>query len=279
MTGKWISVSGSHFEDNLDSAIWALHARVTWSTFINNHSDKQGGAISMESAQIEAGLFLRDSLFIGNHSELHGGAVSGTNLEIERCRFIANDAELRGGAVAQFGFGIPNFIRDSEFIDNVAGLQGGGVYGAPSIIRSTFTGNLAGGEPNGLDSGNLMQFPSLTASVFWPDSVRGSAPDEIPVTVTDSCITPSADNFVDLQGSSLLLVESPFEADDLDEDGLLELYLDPLGPCVDLAALPPEPEEDELDWSTATTQLSQCTDSGLLDAGMHYTPLGDVGPC
>ncbi|MCA9699445.1 MAG: hypothetical protein KC431_18105 [Myxococcales bacterium] len=178
-------------------------------------------------------------------------------------------------------YGDASFVRDSEFVDNIAGTLGGGIFGGTSIIRSTFTGNLAAGEPNGLDSANITQFPSVVASVFWPDTVRVSTdpPDDVPVVVIDSCIPASADNFVDLQGSSIELVDSPFTPADPDNDGFLEFYLDPSSPCVDLAAVPPPPGANELDWTTATTQVSQCTDANLLDAGRHYTPTESVGAC
>jgi len=282
MTGKYLAVTGCRFEDNLDSAMRGEWVSAVGSTFINNQSDKPGGAIAAGGGFIEDGLILRDCLFIGNHSDSRGGAAEGGDLEIERTRFIANTAATSGGAISDASFfGAPSHIRDSEFVDNIAGTLGGGVAGAPSIIRSTFTGNLAAGVPNGLDSTNFTQFPSLTACVFWPDSVRTSIdpPDDTPVVVIDSCIPATADNFVDLQGSSVELLGSPFTPADLDDDGLFEFYLDPLGPCVDLASVPPPPEANELDWTTATTQISQCTDSALLDAGMHYTPLNAVGPC
>lgn len=284
LRGKYITAIDCLFQDNLDSAIRGQWVEVLGSAFLGNQSDASGAAIAADGGLggLEDGLILRDSLFVSNHSSTNGGAVAAGELEIERCRFIANTAAEQGGAIFDLSsFGTPTHVRDCEFVDNVAGTRGGGVAGATNIIRSTFTGNLAAGQPNGLDSTNVTQLGTVTASVFWPDTVRMSAdpPDDIPVATIDSCIAASPDNVVDLQGSSVELLGSPFVPADLDDDGLLEFYLDPLGPCVDLAALPGPPDPNELDWTTATTALGQCTDAGLLDAGMHYTPLAAVGPC
>jgi hypothetical protein len=73
----------------------------------------------------------------------------------------------------------------------------------------------------------------------------------------------------------LVIIDSdPFDPDDPDLDGLTEHYLIPDGPCVDIGGV-----VDEFDASVLTTQVAQCTDSDPLDAGIHYLPMFDAGPC
>lgn len=86
---------------------------ITGCEFVDNSSDRDGGAISFESY---GRVVISDSIFTGNSSPAQGGAVYG-----------------RGQSVT---------IINCDFSDNTAGVQGGSSFGAGSAVSISNTGDL-----------------------------------------------------------------------------------------------------------------------------------------
>lgn len=107
------------------SAITGENYFASGCTFINNHADKMGGAMT--------GGFAQSCTFKDNSATLLGGAVYKGS--IEDCTFIGNSAE-QGGALYE------TYSTISKFINNTAGLYGGAIYGS-SVGYSVFIGNSA----------------------------------------------------------------------------------------------------------------------------------------
>ena len=107
------------------SAITGNNYYVSGCSFINNHADRMGGAMS--------GGFAQSSTFKDNSADRWGGAVYKGS--IDNCTFIGNSAE-QGGALYD------TYATSSKFTGNTAGLYGGAVYGS-SVEKSVFIGNTA----------------------------------------------------------------------------------------------------------------------------------------
>jgi hypothetical protein len=110
----------------------------------------------------------------------------------------------------------------------------------------------------------------LISVAAWP------APIVVPVnqfgnfSLTDSCVVDGTNNVVG--SGNVTIDQDPFIEADLDNDGVIELYIDPNSLCHDLGG-----SLDPSLWQTSTTDVSQCTDIDPSDAGRHYTPLDDRG--
>jgi predicted outer membrane repeat protein len=148
-----VTVSGSTFTDNYtDSDGGAIFVdegsiRVTSSTFSRNFAeDDDGGAIADENPFDRPSTIINSS-FQSNFSNDEGGAVyyENTLLTITSSRFYDN-ATSRGGAVAADS-GASLSISGSDFGRNIADQDGGAVWidSDPSlVIRNTrFTANIA----------------------------------------------------------------------------------------------------------------------------------------
>jgi predicted outer membrane repeat protein len=284
ITGGRVEVDRCRFEGNMGGGMAITDwAHVYDSVFIDN-SATMGGALSSAGGMLTSAQ-VRGSLFIGNHASMLGGALfvaAETGLEVDQSRFIGNQSGGDGGAI--YGAGAGLLIDDSELRDNVADGEGGGVFGEAHVRRSTFTGNLAGGQPNAITDYHYWYDPVVEGSVLWPDGLRLVADGNIveggTIGVSHSCVPNGLDPTIVYFGDGVIeLAGSPFDPADMDDDGQDELYLDPGSACVDLV---PELDPfwiDDFDWQSMTTDPSQCTDVAPLDAGMHYEPLLDVGAC
>ena len=129
---------------------------------------------------------IKDSIFEENLSIEYGGAIAieSGNVQINRVRFLGNIAGIpgkrrgRGGAIYLTGrcsgsSCAPSTckLRDSELINNMANIAGGGLYmssmipmgGGLMMENSKVIGNLVGGEfPNGLGGGVFLEGKNFT---------------------------------------------------------------------------------------------------------------------
>lgn len=221
---------------------------IEGSTFVGN-SAPYGGALQVDGPPMIGGMPLSDDL----------------DLDIRNSRFVANEAVTStGGAIRTLSNDVT--VTNTEFVGNTAALHGGGFYGRATFTSTTFANNLAAGVGNGLfaTSGPAMTLRNVVA---WPDDlVAGS------MTLDHACVAPVAVAHTNID--STFLAASPFAPADLDSDGLTEFYLAPASACVDIGGT-----VEEFDWTTLTTQASQCTDTAPVDAGVHYTPQAAVGAC
>lgn len=118
--------------------------------FRNNHTSTypiaRGGAIATHKCF--SGTIIRDNLFENNISSEMGGAIhqySGCNAWIINNRFIRNKSQS-GAAISAFMYCSPR-IQWNQFIENVAGYEGGAIYvsegGSLSINQNVFSKNSA----------------------------------------------------------------------------------------------------------------------------------------
>ena len=271
-----VEATNTQFIDNTALQGGALHMSVTHATkvtlrnseFIGNSATAgRGGALYSWLRYIE----IDGTTFLGNSANAGGAIWTGGDTweaEITNSRFIANEAlQAEGGGLYIAPDSFNTEIHNTEFVENVAFGEGGGVYGRPlELVSTTFADNTAGGLGDGLaaEDGNLITMRSVVA---WPDDI--AAPN---VFFDHACVSQPIFPYED--NGLVMLVDDPFERDDLDFDSRTEYYLTPDSACLDVGGA-----VDEFDWTTRTTQASQCTDSDPLDAGVHYTPLFDAGPC
>jgi len=141
---------------------------ITNMQFINNQGHN-GGALSFNETFAES-LRIVDSTFIGNHANNIGGAISGfrvvqpgtgSSILMNRNLFENNSAGGTGGAVFMRNDSLDEFeLNTNHFFNNVAtddvGALGiGGVVDTPTITvnQSLFLHNQAGGDAGALQVG------------------------------------------------------------------------------------------------------------------------------
>ena len=178
--GENIKITSSEFNDNVADAktasenstgggavyIEGINATISNSTFDNNTALK-GGAIyvNIEETKVIGCNFTDNSAFNYTADQGLGGAVyldKADNTEIKESGFVNNVAGVNGGAVywaAPFEGKINGRIIDSVFENNSAAANAGAVfwYGCNgTIIGSNFTNNRANGTSQDADgnSGN-----------------------------------------------------------------------------------------------------------------------------
>ena len=138
-----VIVSDSEFVGNNESAIKAEHqVAVTNSIF----QDLNDSAISMDGS---AGFVeVRDSSFINNHSSNNGGAIFCKKINVANCIFRENYAKNAGGAIYLDPVNIKfddfeeherpvDHIHNCIFDSNIAGFEGGGICAYnPSYVKN-----------------------------------------------------------------------------------------------------------------------------------------------
>ncbi len=118
-------------------------------TIANGHSSPTGG-IENIGTTIIAG-----STFTNNHSTNNGGAIANTGtLTVANSTFSGNSATNRGGAINNDGGTVS--IVDSTLSGNQAGTQGGAIYhinsGSVTLNRVTISGNSSASDGGGIYS-------------------------------------------------------------------------------------------------------------------------------
>ncbi|PRQ02000.1 hypothetical protein ENSA7_56680 [Enhygromyxa salina] len=236
--------------------------------FIGNTAIHGGGAISSEEtlATIEGTAFVDNAAGFGGaiHIDNIHPATELPGWEIRDARFIANHATVTGGGAMLLEEHEVEIVN-TEFVGNTAVGGGGGIFGRATVVASTFTGNT--GSVGGAVYAPAGPLVAMRHIVAWPDTVVGND-----IMLDHSCVAPTAND--DTVEPFVILDGDPFEPADLDLDGRTEYYLASDSACRDFAGI-----AGELDWESLTTQVSQCTDVAPTDAGVHYVPLFDAGPC
>ena len=107
-------------------ALWVLHgaqAQVNESIFIDNASDRHGGAINVARSR----LTVDNSSFVKNRASGNGGAINffESTGDIRNSSFVGNRTRLvqTGGAIG-VGKGVTLNVSNSTFYDNYAGKGG-----------------------------------------------------------------------------------------------------------------------------------------------------------
>ncbi|NVB37741.1 right-handed parallel beta-helix repeat-containing protein [Pseudenhygromyxa sp. WMMC2535] len=223
------------------------------------------GAIYLEeaTANIEGSRFLANEPSGAVRIADGDAAVEPGAVEIRGCAFVGN--EVKSGPGGALRVDIPGVVViNSSFVGNIASTVAGAVFGRPTIIASSFTGNSAPlGEAVHAFAGPDM---FMHHCVSYPDTITG--PD---IYTPYSCVNSNTLGAPQLQLGGV----DPFVLADLDLDGFDELYLDPEGPCVGLE----DGVLDAIDWASMTVESSQCTDAPWPEPGVHYEPLLDAGVC
>jgi hypothetical protein len=230
----------------------------------NSATGGGGGAVWLD----EGHIVIEDSNFIDNTGP-YAGAIqiqaAVADVDILDSRFVSNQAiGTTGGGVRNLATNAS--VTNSEFVGNTSASHGGGFYGRATFTSTTFANNVASGTGNGLfaPSGPAMTIRNVAA---WPDNLAAGS-----MVLDHSCLPTVPYSHTNV--GSVFIAANPFAPADLDTDGLTEYYLAPGSACLNTGGT-----VGEFDWTTLTTQSSQCTDSNPVDAGIHYTPQSAVGPC
>jgi CSLREA domain-containing protein len=123
---------------------------VTGSTFTNNVSEDNGGAINADDG---CDFFnLSKSTFKNNQAQGDGGAINTAcqNNEITTSKFYGNDADDDGGAIKVDSFAVVTY---SQFKYNNAGFGGAMCaenFGGLVQVNNSFSGNDGVDDPSGL---------------------------------------------------------------------------------------------------------------------------------
>jgi len=159
LINKRITINGGSDESRvtIDANEKTRIFNVTSSTTINNLILKNGlgtglggGAIFITNSSLLSAL---NCIFINNSSHFGGAVFLSSNciLNTNRCQFIGNNA-VSGGAV-RVDHPLAIFTASNcTFLDNVASIQGGGIYSEgtfdaanSSFINNSISGNGSGG--------------------------------------------------------------------------------------------------------------------------------------
>ncbi|NIP31953.1 MAG: hypothetical protein GTO02_20980, partial [Candidatus Dadabacteria bacterium] len=106
-------------------------------------------------------LTVKSCEFINGKAEIGGAILNFNILTVDSCLFENNSASFGGGAINNDDEGARLIIRNSEFVDNQAGISGAGAianaFGIIELItNSTFANNNATGE--GSSGGAILNF-------------------------------------------------------------------------------------------------------------------------
>ena len=193
------TVSGLTFEDGdaggVDGdpddggAISCTTVTVTNSTFTNNNSYDEGGAIAADGT-----VTVTNSTFRNNNGGDGGAIATDGTVTVTNSTFIGNDANsFIGGAISADGVTVTN----STFIGNEA-LVGGAIYGTTiTVTNSTFVGNSAS-----FGGAILAATGIITQSRF-----RRNMASEIGGAV--AFFTPNSDDLRKLRGNTFRLNAAP----------------------------------------------------------------------
>ena len=125
--------------------------------FRNCQASGAGGAV-WAAGNSSSSIRILDSTFDSNTAGQEGGAIDALfGIYIEGCHFFGNTANSAGATYLGSNSGSPVTVINSAFSNNSSSYYGGAVVcGDATISDSTFTGNLAGREGGALfGSGSL----------------------------------------------------------------------------------------------------------------------------
>ena len=118
-------------DDN--NSVWSVRIDVANCRFEDNTSESGGGGMLINGPSI-----LTNTVFVGNTAVGHGGGLAtgifGANTQLIGCSFIDNTAGLAGGGFSSRSGGTNTnpYILNCRFIGNAAGVRGGGFSFAPN---------------------------------------------------------------------------------------------------------------------------------------------------
>ncbi len=293
------SAGGINF-DARGGAIYGVNVtNVTLRNLIvsDNYAFLGGSAFYLKGSSAIIRNVLMDSNGVGPGGG-NGGIIDGGNVEIFDSRFVNHGVALGAGALTVLDAVFR--MEDSEFWDNT-GSYSGPVYlsnltGTTRITNCLFAHNWGPLDPD-QEAANAIWVADdskviITHASFIQNNEDGMEPVQPDVRAGAGTEVHNAVNYhswhdVDYVGvsaqNSCTISYGPSSkypiAKDRNQDGFDELYLHPLGNCVD-AGDNTEADLAGLSWRDLTTSETDCLDSGRVDAGVHYPPLSDnVGPC
>lgn len=125
---------------------------VTNSTFSNNVADQWGGGVRFHQGSAGA---VDGCSFIGNQGDIRSGGfeINDSSPVITNCLLEGNTADFGAGMYIHRETSFPS-VTDSEFRNNVANQNGGGLYielASPVLTRCLFAGNRAAFAAGGVE--------------------------------------------------------------------------------------------------------------------------------
>lgn len=178
------NASFSHclFQQNWESAVYC-DSYDSWATFsdcdfIENSSFDVGGAIFFDQIYgARQELRLQGCSFIGNHADVMGGAISCglASMTLDSCDFISNRASSFGGI---FLFGSAARFNKCTFSRNLASSGSGGAIGGCNaylfLNKCIFDSNSAAWQGGGLQIAGMALIERCTLSGNRADAAGGT---------------------------------------------------------------------------------------------------------
>ncbi len=177
-----LNILNSTFENNVGvfslstpgtvaGAITARSANllVENSSFINNSSEQNGGAIVVTDVVADSdsnfSLTVSNSVFTGNSAGRSGGAIHSVSVpvQISNSLIADNSAVGNGGGIEVLVAAFDVF--NSTISGNIADAFGGGVFGTGNFVNTTISGNIAnGGAGGGVEGGGSFVNTTVTGN-------------------------------------------------------------------------------------------------------------------
>ena len=177
-----LNILNSTFENNVGvfslstpgtvaGAITARSANllVENSSFINNSSEQNGGAIVVTDVVSDSdsnfSLTVSNSVFTGNSAGRSGGAIHSVSVpvQISNSLIADNSAVGNGGGIEVLVAAFDVF--NSTISGNIADAFGGGVFGTGNFVNTTISGNIAnGGAGGGVEGGGSFVNTTVTGN-------------------------------------------------------------------------------------------------------------------
>ena len=177
-----LTILNSTFENNVGVAlsnpvgtvVGAITARganllVENSSFINNSSEQNGGAIVVTDVVSDSdsnfSLTVSNSVFTGNSAGRSGGAIHSARVpvQISNSLIADNSAVGNGGGIEVLVAAFDVF--NSTISGNIADAFGGGVFGTGNFVNTTISGNIAnGGAGGGVEGGGSFVNTTVTGN-------------------------------------------------------------------------------------------------------------------
>ncbi len=255
-----VTLTGGKFESNsatagdggalygLTQANAAGAVSVTGTTFLNNTATNVGGAIGLAGGQVS----INQATFTGNTAPA-GGAVfksSYGNLTVDDSTFTDNKASAAsGGGIWMGGAGgqpLVSYIFNSTFQRNLAGNEGGAIYGQDDAFITVNGGKFANNEAqnaggaasvNGSDSSLFIQGVQFSQNKAVASFGRGGAVacyaggPGMPLSILESEFTQNASTYhggaVSSQGCEVALMDDSFASNTSQNAGAVSVSTTP----------------------------------------------------
>lgn len=178
-TGSLIKMSGGTIENNHATGIcggiylYRCSSDITGGTFINNSTDRTGGALLYTSRAERMGIdrhSLKNIEAYGNHA-LSGGAIvvqARATLDAENINIHDNTADTGSGGGFYLSANSYANVKNSRFVNNTVAKSGGGIFVSRpawlTIEKCVIDGNTAPEKGGGLYSTGSVEMSNCTVT-------------------------------------------------------------------------------------------------------------------